>query len=156
MAVKSKVAKSTNRRNGKAKVAVKKATSRKTVIKKAVAKKVTAGFVPTKLKLRRPVPSDIAIAQEAKLKPILQVAQELGIRPDELELYGPYKAKVKLEILERLKNRPNGKYIDVTAFAPPPLVECKPTTPVSLSKALGTHYCKKVITAIRQSSQGPI
>src|SRR5512140_1282821 len=148
MAVKSAVkpTRSSNGKNGKAKIAA----------KKMVPARKRVGFVPTKLKLRRPVPSDIAIAQEAKLKPILQVAEELGIRPNELELFGPYKAKVKLEILERLKNRPNGKYIDVTAFAPPPLVECKPTTPVSLSKALGTHYCKKVITAIRQSSQGPI
>ncbi|HSR21329.1 MAG TPA: formate--tetrahydrofolate ligase, partial [Anaerolineales bacterium] len=60
-------------------------------------------FAPTRLRLRRPVPSDIEIAQEAKLKPILQVARELGIREDELELFGPFKAKVKLEILERLK-----------------------------------------------------
>ena len=69
-------------------------------------KKTPAKFAATKLKLRRPVSSDIEIAQEARIKPILQVAQELGIRPDELEFYGPYKAKVKLEILERLKNRP--------------------------------------------------
>lgn len=75
----------------------------KAAIKKAVVRKAPSGFVPTKLKLRRPVPSDIDIAQEAKLKPILQVAEELGIRPDELELYGPYKAKVKLDILDRLK-----------------------------------------------------
>src|SRR5574341_462867 len=118
-------------------------------------KAASAKFVPTKLKLRRPVPSDIEIAQEAKLKPVLQVAAELGIRPDELELYGPYKAKVKLEILERLKNRPNGKYIDVTAITPTPLGEGKTTTTVGLSQALGAHLGKKVMTCIRQPSQGP-
>ena len=114
-----------------------------------------AGFVPTKLKLRRPVPSDIDIAQAAALKPILQVAAELGIRPEELELYGPYKAKVKLEILERLKDRPNGNYVDVTAITPTPLGEGKTTTTVGLSQALGAHLGRKVITAIRQPSQGP-
>src|ERR1700690_3250528 len=127
----------------------------KVTIKKADLKKTASRFVPTKLKLRRPVPSDIDIAQEAKLKPILQVAEELGIRPDELELYGPYKAKVKLEILDRLKNRKNGMYIDVTAITPTPLGEGKTTTTVGLSQALGVHLGKKVITAIRQPSQGP-
>ena len=100
-----------------------KVVTKKVVIKKKVTKKPTFAFKPTKLKLRRPVPSDIEIAQEAKIKPILQVAKELGIRENELELYGPYKAKVKLEILERLKNKPNGKYIDVTAITPTPLGE---------------------------------
>ena len=123
--------------------------------KKVIVKKKGRAFKPTKLKLRRPVPSDIDIAQEAKIKTILQVAQELGIRENELELYGPYKAKVKLEILERLKNKPNGKYIDVTAITPTPLGEGKTTTTVGLSQALGAHLGKKVITAIRQPSQGP-
>ena len=133
----------------------KKIVTQKVVIKKKVAKKPAVAFKPTKLKLRRPVPSDIEIAQEAKIKPILQVAKELGIRENELELYGPYKAKVKLEILERLKNKPNGKYIDVTAITPTPLGEGKTTTTVGLSQALGAHLGKKVITAIRQPSQGP-
>lgn len=112
-------------------------------------------FVPTPLKRRSPVPSDIEIAQEAELKPILQVAEELGIQPDELELYGPYKAKVKLEILERLRDVPNGKYIDVTAITPTPLGEGKTTTTVGLSQALGAHLGQRVITCIRQPSQGP-
>jgi methylenetetrahydrofolate dehydrogenase (NADP+) / methenyltetrahydrofolate cyclohydrolase / formyltetrahydrofolate synthetase len=112
-------------------------------------------FTPTKIKLLRPVPSDIEIAQAAKLKPIVQIAAELGIRENELELYGPYKAKIKLEILERLKNKPNGKYIDVTAITPTPLGEGKTTTTVGLSQALGAHLGRKVITAIRQPSQGP-
>jgi methylenetetrahydrofolate dehydrogenase (NADP+) / methenyltetrahydrofolate cyclohydrolase / formyltetrahydrofolate synthetase len=134
------------------KIAVKKTPLRKTV-KKAAAPK--AAFKPTKLKLLRPVPSDIEIAQAAKLKPILQIAEELGIRESELELYGPYKAKIKLEILERLKNRPNGKYIDVTAITPTPLGEGKTTTTVGLAQAMGAHLGKKVIAAIRQPSQGP-
>jgi hypothetical protein len=92
---------------------------------------------PPALKLRRPVPSDIEIAQESDIKPISVVADELGILPEELELYGPYKAKVKLEILERLKDVPDGKYIDVTAITPTPLGEGKTTTTVGLSQALG-------------------
>ncbi len=123
--------------------------------KKAGAIKKSFVFKPTKLKLRRPVPSDIDIAQAATIKPILQIAAELGIRENELELYGPYKAKIKLEILESLKNKPNGKYIDVTAITPTPLGEGKTTTTVGLSQALGAHLGKKVITAIRQPSQGP-
>lgn len=133
----------------------KKVIKKKVVTKKKATKKPAFAFKPTKLKLRRPVPSDIEIAQEAKIKSILQIAQELGIRENELELYGPYKAKVKLEILERLKNKPNGKYIDVTAITPTPLGEGKTTTTVGLSQALGAHLGKKVVTAIRQPSQGP-
>ncbi len=112
-------------------------------------------FVPTKLKMIRPVPSDIDIAQASDIKPISQVAEEVGILPAELEFYGPFKAKVKLEILDRLKDIPNGKYIDVTAITPTPLGEGKTTTTVGLSQALGAHLGKKVFTAIRQPSQGP-
>ncbi len=112
-------------------------------------------FTPTKLNLLRPVPSDIDIAQAGTLKPILQVAEELGLNADELELFGNYKAKIKLEVLDRLKNAPNGKYIDVTAITPTPLGEGKTTTTVGLSQALGAHLGKKVVTAIRQPSQGP-
>jgi methylenetetrahydrofolate dehydrogenase (NADP+) / methenyltetrahydrofolate cyclohydrolase / formyltetrahydrofolate synthetase len=116
---------------------------------------MTRPFVPTPLKLHRPVPSDIEIAQEASLKRILRVAEECGILPDEIEFYGPYKAKIKLEILERLKDRPDGKYIDVTAITPTPLGEGKTTTTVGLCQALGVHLNKRVFTCIRQPSQGP-
>ena len=112
-------------------------------------------FTPTKIKLRYPVPSDIEIAQEAYLKPIAQIAEEVGLRPDELELHGDYKAKVKLEVLNRLKDVPDGKYIDVTAITPTPLGEGKSTTMVGLSQALGAHLGKRVFTCIRQPSQGP-
>ncbi len=145
MATKTKSTRKTVKAKAKPKVAA----------KKVVAAKAKVTFKPTKLKLVRPVPSDIDIAQAAKLKPILQVAAELGIRENELELYGPYKAKVKLEILERLKNRKDGKYIDVTAITPTPLGEGKTTTTVGISQALGALLGKTVITAIRQPSQGP-
>jgi formyltetrahydrofolate synthetase len=112
-------------------------------------------FIPTPLRRRTPVPSDIEIAQEATLKPISQIAEELGLLPSEIEFYGNTKAKVKLEVLDRLKNIPDGKYIDVTAITPTPLGEGKTTTTVGLSQALGAHLGKSVITCIRQPSQGP-
>lgn len=112
-------------------------------------------FTPTRLKTRYPVPSDLEIAQEAELKPIIQVAEEAGLLPSEIELYGEYKAKVSLEVVERLKARPNGRYIDVTAITPTPLGEGKSTTMVGLCQALGAHLGKQVFTCIRQPSQGP-
>jgi methylenetetrahydrofolate dehydrogenase (NADP+)/methenyltetrahydrofolate cyclohydrolase/formyltetrahydrofolate synthetase len=116
---------------------------------------VRKSFKPTLLKRRAPVPSDIEIAQESYLKPITQIAEELGLLPDELELFGPYKAKVKLQVLERLKNVPDGKYVDVTAITPTPLGEGKTTTTIGLSQALGAHLGQRVVTCIRQPSQGP-
>jgi formyltetrahydrofolate synthetase len=112
-------------------------------------------FKATRLVLKRPVPSDIEIAQAVKLKPITLIAGEVGIRPGELELHGSYEAKVRLEILDRLKNRRDGKYIDVTAITPTPLGEGKSTTMMGLSQALGAHLGKRVFTCIRQPSQGP-
>ncbi|GAB4496056.1 MAG: formate--tetrahydrofolate ligase [Anaerolineales bacterium] len=112
-------------------------------------------FRPTLLKRQMPVPSDIEIAQAAELKPIRQVAQELGIHESELELYGDTKAKVKLSILDRLQDVPDGKYVDVTAITPTPLGEGKTTTTVGLSQALGAHLGQRVVTCIRQPSQGP-
>ena len=79
----------------------------------------------------------------------------MGLLPSELELYGEYKAKVKLEVLDRLENVPDGKYIDVTAITPTPLGEGKTTTTVGLSQALGAHLGQRVVTCIRQPSQGP-
>ncbi len=112
-------------------------------------------IVPTPLTLLKPVPSDIEIAQAATLKPIAQVAEEIGILPEELELHGEYKAKVRLSVRERLADQPNGKYIDVTAITPTPLGEGKTTTTVGLSQALGAHLGQNVMTCIRQPSQGP-
>jgi len=114
-------------------------------------------FTPIPLDRVQPVPSDIDIAQaqQPNLKKVYKLAEEVGIQPEELELYGNYKAKVRLEILERLKDAPNGKYIDVTAITPTPLGEGKSTTMVGLSEALGAHLGKNVFTCIRQPSQGP-
>ncbi|MFU8771013.1 MAG: formate--tetrahydrofolate ligase [Anaerolineales bacterium] len=112
-------------------------------------------FRPTPLKRRSPVPSDIEIAQEAELKPATMLAEEIGLLPEEMELYGDYKAKVRLEVLDRLKDVPDGVYIDVTAITPTPLGEGKSTTMVGLSQALGAHLGKRVFTCIRQPSQGP-
>ncbi|MEL7637028.1 MAG: formate--tetrahydrofolate ligase [Anaerolineaceae bacterium] len=120
--------------------------------------KLTPGlrrFIPTPIELKSPVPSDIDIAQAATLKPIAQVAEEMGLLQSELELYGNYKAKIKLEVLERLAGAPDGKYIDVTAITPTPLGEGKTTTTVGLSQAIGAHLGRSVITCIRQPSQGP-
>jgi len=99
--------------------------------------------------------SDLQIAQEAKLKPIIQIAREAGINEEELEPFGMWKAKVKLDILERLKDQPDGKYIDVTAITPTPLGEGKSTTMVGLAQAMGSELRKNVICCIRQPSMGP-
>jgi methylenetetrahydrofolate dehydrogenase (NADP+)/methenyltetrahydrofolate cyclohydrolase/formyltetrahydrofolate synthetase len=112
-------------------------------------------FTPIKLNLLTPVPSDIEIAQAVELKPIAQIAEEVGLLPDEIEFHGPFKAKVKLETLDRLKEVPDGIYIDVTAITPTPLGEGKSTTMMGLSQALGAHLGKRVFTCIRQPSQGP-
>ena len=118
-------------------------------------KKGSRPFTPLKLRLLTPVPSDIEIAQAADIKPVSLVAEEAGLLPQELEMHGEYKAKVRLEVLERLKDVPDGKYIDVTAITPTPLGEGKSTTMMGLSQALGAHLGKRVFTCIRQPSQGP-
>ena len=120
-----------------------------------MSKQIQKDFSPTRLNLRKPVPSDMEVSQEAKLKPAMLLAEELGLLDEEVELYGPYKAKIKLNVLDRLKDVPDGKYIDVTAITPTPLGEGKTTTTVGLSQALGAHLGKRVITCIRQPSQGP-
>ncbi|MGI6741255.1 MAG: formate--tetrahydrofolate ligase [Brevefilum sp.] len=120
-----------------------------------MSQKPTTPITPTKLILKNPVPSDLEIAQSATLKPISQVAQELGLLEDEYEFYGKYIAKVSPDVLKRLADVPDGKYIDVTAITPTPLGEGKSTTMVGLSQALGAHLGKRVLTAIRQPSQGP-
>ncbi len=101
------------------------------------------------------VPSDLEIAQATKMRPIEEVAKDVGIRRDELELYGDYKAKVKLELLDRLKGKPLGKYVDVTAITPTPLGEGKTVTTIGLTQALN-HIGKKAIVCIRQPSLGPV
>ncbi|MFH2067996.1 MAG: formate--tetrahydrofolate ligase [Candidatus Omnitrophota bacterium] len=99
--------------------------------------------------------SDLEIAQKAKIKPIKEIAEKLGILDDELELYGKYKAKIDLKATDRVKNKPKGKYIDVTAITPTPLGEGKTVTTIGLSQALAT-IGKSVLTCIRQPSLGPV
>src|SRR6476661_5300357 len=99
--------------------------------------------------------SSLEIAQEATLRPIADVADEAGIEPDELELYGRYKAKVDLSILERLADRPDGKIINVTAITPTPAGEGKTTTSVALTQGLG-QIGRKPVLALREASLGPV
>ena len=101
------------------------------------------------------VPSDLEIAQAAELRPIMHIAEQLGLSEDDVELYGKYKAKVSLDVREKFKDRPNGKYIDVTAITPTPLGEGKTVTTIGLSMALN-RIGKKTITCIRQPSLGPV
>jgi formyltetrahydrofolate synthetase len=107
------------------------------------------------VKIVKPVPSDIDIAQATELDPIVKVAAQLGLKEDDLDLYGKHKAKIHLDVLDRLKDRPQGRYVDVTAITPTPLGEGKTTTTVGLSQALGAHLGKKVMTVVRQPSMGP-
>jgi methylenetetrahydrofolate dehydrogenase (NADP+)/methenyltetrahydrofolate cyclohydrolase/formyltetrahydrofolate synthetase/formate--tetrahydrofolate ligase len=104
--------------------------------------------------VKSPVPSDIEVAQAAKLRPIREVAEEIGLTEDDLDYYGKFKAKVHLDVLERFKDRPNAKYIDVTAITPTPLGEGKTVTTIGVSQGLA-YLGKKVFTCIRQPSQGP-
>jgi len=99
--------------------------------------------------------SDLEIAQAATLRPIMDVAADIGIPEDHLELYGRYKAKISLDVLDALSDRPQGRYVDVTAINPTPLGEGKTVTTVGLGQAL-RHIGKKVITCIRQPSLGPV
>lgn len=98
--------------------------------------------------------TDVQIAQEAQMKPIVEVASQLDISDDELELYGKYKAKISPDVLERLKDRPNGKLVLVTAINPTPAGEGKTTTNVGLSMVLN-KLGKKTITTLREPSLGP-
>ncbi len=99
--------------------------------------------------------SDLAIAQNAAMEPIQKIAETMGLREEEIELYGKYKAKVSLDVLERLKTKSLGKYIDVTAITPTPLGEGKTVTTIGLSMALN-KIGKKSIVCIRQPSLGPV
>ena len=98
--------------------------------------------------------SDIQIAQEAEMLPIKEVAEKLGIGEDDLELYGKYKAKLSDELIERVKNQPDGKLILVTAINPTPAGEGKTTTSVGLGQAFG-RLGKKAVIALREPSLGP-
>lgn len=98
--------------------------------------------------------TDIEIAQETKMEPIVKVAGQLGISEDDLELYGKYKAKLSEEYIARLKDRPDGKLILVTAINPTPAGEGKTTTSVGLGQAFA-KLGKKAVVALREPSLGP-
>ena len=102
----------------------------------------------------KPVPSDIDIAQAASLLPVNAIAASVGLDEGDLEAYGKYKAKVHLDVRDKLAARPNAKYIDVTAITPTPLGEGKTTTTIGLTQALG-RLGYRAIAAIRQPSMGP-
>lgn len=101
------------------------------------------------------VPSDIEIAQHAKMQPIVKIAEKCGILDDELEQYGKYKAKISLDIFKRLKDKKDGKLILVTAITPTPAGEGKSTTTVGLGDALSKLH-KNVCIALREPSLGPV
>ncbi|NYE57883.1 formate--tetrahydrofolate ligase [Carboxydothermus ferrireducens] len=98
--------------------------------------------------------SDIEIAQEAKLEPIVKIAEKLGLTEDDIELYGKYKAKIAAHVWDKIKDRPDGKLILVTAINPTPAGEGKTTTTVGLGDAL-SRLGKKTVIALREPSLGP-
>merc|ERR1719354_93340 len=107
------------------------------------------------LDLKDPVPSDIAIASKQTPKNIDILAEEIGLLPSEVNLYGKKKAKVCLDVLQRLKYVSNVKYVCVTGITPTPLGEGKSTTAIGLVQALGANLKKNVFACVRQPSQGP-
>jgi len=98
--------------------------------------------------------TDLEIAQEANLKPISEIAADLGLLEDEVELYGKHKAKVSLDVLDRLRDRPDGKLVVVTGMTPTPLGEGKTLTTVGLAQAMN-RIGRRTIATIRQPSLGP-
>ncbi|EDV91288.1 C-1-tetrahydrofolate synthase, cytoplasmic [Drosophila grimshawi] len=103
----------------------------------------------------RPVPSDIVIARAQRPKNIGQLAEEIGLLPNEVSLYGNSKAKISLSVLQRLQHQQSGSYIVVAGITPTPLGEGKTTTLMGLVQALGAHKQRNVMAALRQPSQGP-
>ena len=99
--------------------------------------------------------TDIEIAQQAKLKPIREIAESLGVREEELEPYGRYKAKLNEALFQRVKDAPDGKLILVTAINPTPAGEGKTTTTAGLGQAMA-RIGKKAIIALREPSLGPV
>ena len=101
------------------------------------------------------VPSDIEVASAQTPKDVANLAEEIGLLPSEVDLYGKKKAKVSLSLLERLKGRRDGKYVVVAGITPTPLGEGKSTTTIGLAQAIGSQLKKNVFACVRQPSQGP-
>ncbi|KAK3517044.1 hypothetical protein QTP70_033834, partial [Hemibagrus guttatus] len=110
---------------------------------------------PLKLQPLCPVPSDIEISRAQTPKPIVRLAEEIGLLPEELEAYGRSKAKVQLSVLKRLQQQPNGKYVLVAGITPTPLGEGKSTVTIGLVQALSAHLRLNSFACLRQPSQGP-
>ncbi|XP_051501497.1 monofunctional C1-tetrahydrofolate synthase, mitochondrial-like [Myxocyprinus asiaticus] len=110
---------------------------------------------PLKLQPLSPVPSDIEISRAQAPKPISQLAEEIGLLPEELEAYGRTKAKVHLSLYNRLQHQPDGKYVLVAGITPTPLGEGKSTVTISLVQALSAHLKLNSFACLRQPSQGP-
>ncbi|XP_058025636.1 monofunctional C1-tetrahydrofolate synthase, mitochondrial isoform X5 [Ahaetulla prasina] len=102
-----------------------------------------------------PVPSDIEISRGQAPKPIHILAKEIGLLTEEIEIYGQTKAKVRLSLLERLKDQPDGKYVLVAGITPTPLGEGKSTVTIGLVQALTAHLKINSFACLRQPSQGP-
>jgi formyltetrahydrofolate synthetase len=100
-------------------------------------------------------PSSLEIAQEARLRPITEIAAAAGLEPGELDPYGQYKAKVSLSVLDRLADRPDAKLVCVTAITPTKFGEGKTTTAVSLTQGLGA-IGRKPVLCLREASLGPV
>jgi len=100
------------------------------------------------------IPSDIEISQNAVMRPIVEISQQLGIKDDELEQYGKYKAKIENDVWESVKDRPDGKLILVTAVTPTPAGEGKTCTSIGLAQAFGQLGVKHAL-ALREPSMGP-
>ena len=105
--------------------------------------------------MKTQMPSSLEIAQNATLRPILDVAEDIGLEPDEVEAYGRYKAKVDLSVIDRLSDRPDAKLVNVTAITPTPAGEGKTTTSVSLTQGLGA-LGRKPVLCLREASLGPV
>lgn len=105
--------------------------------------------------IKSPVPNDITVSQSVEPLDITEFALGLGLQKSEILPYGEFCAKIKLSVLERLKEEKNGKYIVVTGINPTPLGEGKTTTTLGISQAIGAHLNKNVFTCIRQPSMGP-
>ena len=100
------------------------------------------------------LPSALEIASRARLKPITEIAETMGIRPEWLELYGEHTAKIKLEAMEHLSDRPRAKYVVMTGITPTPLGEGKTTTAIGLGQAFA-RIGRRATIALRQASMGP-
>ncbi|XP_029532314.1 monofunctional C1-tetrahydrofolate synthase, mitochondrial isoform X1 [Oncorhynchus nerka] len=108
-----------------------------------------------KLQPLSPVPSDIEISRAQTPKPVDQLAQEIGLLQEETEAYGRTKAKVRLSLLDRLREQPDGKYVLVAGITPTPLGEGKSTVVIGLVQALSAHLKLNSFACLRQPSQGP-